>query len=116
MSRRTKFAFIAIIFICIVVLGMIAIHFHAKNAPDIVQADECAQQQGPPIGDVGCYITVNGQDIYIVHGNALQPTWGHIEGFTVTENITGKKVAIKDHRLGDSYAISSSSDYVKLLH
>ncbi len=109
---------IVIILVCALAVGVIALHLHRNSSPNTVQSDECAQERAgnPPIGDVGCYLTVNGKNIYIVHGNAMQPTWGHIEGFSPTQNITGKKVAIKVHQFGNDYAISGSTDYVKLLN
>lgn len=83
----------------------------------IVQKDGCVQQSGRlPIGDVGCSITVNGKNIYIVHGNIRQLTWGTIEGFSTDQDITGKRVEVKAHYSGSSYDISGASDYVKLLN
>jgi len=118
MKKRATYLFAATFLVCVVLVLVITQHLRHSNSPNTVQADNCAQGGvgNPPIGDVGCYLTVNGKNIYIVHGNTIQPTWGHIEGFTPAQNITGKKVAIKVHQFGGHYAISGSNDYVKLLN
>lgn len=88
----------------------------------VVKSDNCAQQLrgggpgNPPVGDVGCNITVNEEDVSIVHGNAYFPTWGKIEGFTADQDITGRRVTVKAHKSGATYLISGSDDYVKLLN
>jgi hypothetical protein len=81
-----------------------------------VTADECATSP-QPIGDVGCYITVDGKKVTVLHGNA-RPThpWGSFDIHNQSPNAVGKTVDVYAHRLADgTYTLEgSSSFYVKV--
>jgi hypothetical protein len=82
-----------------------------------VTADGCVTSSAP-IGDVGCSITVDSTKVVaIVHGNINTPTWGKLEGFTATTNITGKRVLVLavPQTQANFYSLSSVASYVKVL-
>ena len=71
----------------------------------------------PPIGDVGCSITVNGIEVVIVHGNIDTKTWGSLIGFNDSTNIIGKQVEVHAVKNDETqFSLSSQESYVKLLN
>lgn len=128
-SKIPKFRILVItIIIAVIVICSIYFLFSRNNAipqPDTfgavdfkgqVQSDMCSISNRLPIGDVGCSITVNNLQILIVHGNIHISQWGNLYGFSPIEDITHKEVEVHAHKSSEGYAISDSSDFVKLLN
>lgn len=84
-----------------------------------VTNDGCTNRTSTaPIGDVGCSIVVNGKTVGIVHGNMRYPNgWGTIKGFSPSQDITGRHVAVYARQNGSGnqyYDLGGSGYYVEL--
>ena len=66
-----------------------------------------------PIGDVGCSITVNGYEVRVVHGNALQTgTPGTLTGLDASADQTGNHADVYAQLTGPhSASILSAAKY-----
>jgi hypothetical protein len=75
-------------------------------------ADECADP-GVPVGDVGCYIEVDGKKVIVAHGNARpQRPWGAMANVPDGANPLGKAVEVYAHQLGTTnFTLEGSSAF-----
>jgi hypothetical protein len=71
-----------------------------------------------PIGDVGCSVTVNGYEVRVVHGNALQRGKpGTVTGLDVSKDQTGQHADVYAQLIGPhSASILSVPKYYARIH
>lgn len=77
-----------------------------------ITADECADP-GVPVGDVGCYIEVDGKKVIVAHGNARpQRPWGAMASTSAGTNPVGKPVEVYAHQVDPTnFTLEGSSAF-----
>jgi hypothetical protein len=84
-----------------------------------ITADTCANNRFP-VGDVGCSMTIGGNEVSVVHGNVgstMPDPWGSLlaadgKSAVLVTDYVGRTASVKAAKVGShSYTLEGSADY-----